>query len=153
MTVAGVSVPRVNSASATSGSAKADEAKEASTPKAGKPSIFSAKNIALGGLGAAALAAGGIIGKLRGHTGIGLAIGGAAAAVAVGAALVGSAGASQRDGWCDYYGDPDCDYPGTYDPYRPYDPGYPSYPSYPDPYDPYYPEPGYGNGGTSWGDD
>ena len=108
-----------------------------SMPKVGitKQDLTSPKNIALGGIAATSLIGGGVLGAMRGNPLKGLAIGGAVAAVALGAALVGNASDSQRDGWCDYYGDPDCDYPGTTrryppygDPYVPYDPYYDDYP-------------------------
>jgi hypothetical protein len=97
-----------------------------------------------------------VIGALRGSPLKGLAIGGAIAAVALGASLIGNASSSYRDGYCDSYYDPDCDYPGTgpsYPRYDPYDPGYrdrdydggrEDYPSGGE----YYP-----GGGTSPGDD
>lgn len=114
----------------------------------GRKDITSPKNVALGGIAATSVIGGGIVGAMKGNPLKGLAIGGAIAAVALGAALLGNNGASQRDGWCDYYGDPDCDYPGSggYVPPR-YDPYVPPYdPTYPDDY--YYP-----GGGTSYGDD
>ncbi|MCW2926812.1 MAG: hypothetical protein JWM86_780 [Thermoleophilia bacterium] len=100
-----------------------------SLPNIGAPKqrdIVSPKNIALGTIAAGGLAAGGIIGKIKGHPMIGLGIGAAIAATALGAALIGNASSSQRDGYCDYYGDADCDYPGV-DP-RPYPGGYDPYP-------------------------
>jgi hypothetical protein len=122
-------------------------------PAPKKTGFATPKNLALGGIAATGLIGGGVIGAMRGNPLKGLAIGGAVAAVALGAALLGN-GASQRDGFCDYYGDPDCDYPGTYnpDPYYPrddyprndYPRDYPRYDDYPTPY------PG---GGTSHGDD
>ncbi|MCB0877757.1 MAG: hypothetical protein KDC46_02095 [Thermoleophilia bacterium] len=131
-----------------------------SVPKVGitKQDLTSPRNLALGGIATTSLVGGGIVGALKGSPLKGLAIGGAIAAVALGAALIGNASSSQRDGWCDYYGDPDCYEPTVpgrygpprYDPTYPYDPGYdPYYPSYPDPG---YPDSGYGRG-TSPGDD
>jgi hypothetical protein len=55
------------------------------------------KNLALGGLAVTSIAAGGIIGKLRGHPLIGAGIGAAVAAVALGAALLGNASESYYD--------------------------------------------------------
>ncbi len=120
--------------------------------------LTSPKNLALGGLAAAFLVGGGVVGAMRGNPLAGLGVGAALAGVTVGAALIGNASSSRRDGYCDFYGDPDCDYPGTYqppyhEPYYPPDYDYPrndyprnDYPrnDYPDPY-PY--------GGTSPGDD
>jgi hypothetical protein len=137
-----------------------------SLPKVGSSNqdLASPKNVALGGIAATSVIGGGVIGALKGSPLKGLAIGGAVAAVALGAALVGNASSSQRDGYCDYYGDPDCDYPGVgYDPYYPRH----DYPRYDNPY--YdggyrdhdgdgaredYPDTGYyPGGGTSRGDD
>lgn len=126
-----------------------------------KQDLSSPKNVALGGIAATSLVGGGVIGALRGNPLRGLAIGGAVAAVALGAALIGNASSSYRDGYCDSWGDPDCDYPDTRphyphrDPYPGggYDPGYrdrdwdggrEDYPSGGE----YYP-----GGGTSPGDD
>lgn len=113
---------------------------EAPSKRAG---LATPQNVALGAIAATGLVGGGVIGALRGSPLKGLAVGGAVAAVALGAALLGSGSASQRDGYCDYFGDVDCAPPGTGDWY------------YPDPYypDPYYPD-SYGPGrGTSHGDD
>jgi hypothetical protein len=153
--VLGVSVPKV-------GIAKQEEApKEA--PKTG--GLLTGRNIALGGLAATFLIGGGVIGAMRGNPLVGLGVGGALAAATVGAALIGNASSSQRDGYCDYYGDPDCDYPGVgYDPY-PHDSHYPG--RYDNPHwdggyrdDDFdggredYPDTGYyPGGGTSHGDD
>lgn len=125
--------------------------------------LTSPKNLALGGLAATFLVGGGVLGALRGNPLAGLGIGAGLAAATVGAALLGNASSSQRDGYCDYYGDPDCDYPGTYTPrYEPpyHDPYYPpdyDYPRNDYPRNDYprndYPDPGYPYGGTSPGDD
>lgn len=133
---------------------------EPAPKKAGFAGLATPKNLALGGIAATGLIGGGILGAMRGSPLKGLAIGGAVAAVALGAALLGNNSASQRDGFCDYYGDVDCDYPGTYNP----DPYYPrndyprndyprnDYPGDGGYYDPSYPDP-YPGGGTSRGDD
>jgi hypothetical protein len=127
-----------------------------SMPKVGisKQESASPKQVALGGIALTSIVGGGVAGALKGSPLKGLAIGGAVAAVALGAALLGTASASQRDGWCDYYGDPDCDYPRTryphHDPYPRYDPAPRRYDPYPDPD---YPSGGYPGRGTSWGDD
>ena len=115
-----------------------------------KDDITSPKNLALGGIAATGLVGGTVIGALRGSPLKGLAIGGAIAAVALGASLIGNASASYRDGYCDSYYDPDCDYPGTGPRYYPDPDPYPGYdPSYPrDDYPNDYPR-----GGTSPGDD
>lgn len=87
-----------------------------------KQDLTSPKNVALGGIAATSVIGGGVIGAMKGSPLKGLAIGGAVAAVALGAALLGNASNSYRDGWCDSYGDPDCDYPGTggyHDPHFP----------------------------------
>jgi hypothetical protein len=55
------------------------------------------KHLALGGIAATSIAAGGIIGKIKGHPLIGVGIGAAVAAVAVGAALLGNASQSYYD--------------------------------------------------------
>ena len=115
------------------------------------------RNVALSGLAVASIAGGTLIGALRGSPLAGLGIGAAVAAIGVGAALLGSASSSQRDGWCDSYGDPDCDYPGTtpswrYDPPR-YDPPYYEPPYYEPPYNDYPDTGGYPQGPTSYGDD
>ena len=55
------------------------------------------KNLALGGIAATSIAAGGIIGKIKGHPLIGVGIGAAVAAVALGAALLGNASESYYD--------------------------------------------------------
>ncbi len=151
--VLGVSVPKV----------AAQPQPEAAAPKeAKKPSILTPKNLALGGLAATFLGGGALVGAMKGHPLIGLGVGGALAAATVGAALLGNASSSQRDGYCDYYGDPDCDYPGVG-----YDPRYPQTPGYDNPYydggyrdDDFdggredYPDTGYyPGGGTSQGDD
>ena len=122
-----------------------------SLPKFGisKDDLTSPKNLALGGIATTSLIGGGVLGAIKGSPLKGLGIGAAVAAVALGAALLGNNGASQRDGFCDYYNDPDCDYPGTHGPR--YDPPYYEPPYY-EP-DPYYPDPGYPSGGTSHGDD
>jgi hypothetical protein len=57
----------------------------------------STRNLALGGIATATIATGGIIGQLRGHPLLGAGIGAAVAAVAVGAALLGSASDSYSD--------------------------------------------------------
>jgi hypothetical protein len=121
-----------------------------SLPKLGisKQDITSPKNVALGGIAAASVIGGGVVGALRGSPLKGLAIGAGIAAAALGASLIGNASSSYRDGYCDYAYDPDCNYPNTYDP--PYIPrnDYPR--DYPDPsYPDTYPYPG---GGTSTGD-
>lgn len=118
--------------------------------------LTSPKNLALGGLAATFLVGGGVLGAMRGNPLMGLGIGAGLAAATVGAALLGNASSSQRDGYCDYYGDPDCDYPGTYEPR--YEPPYRDYPrDYDYPRNDYprndYPDPGYPQGGTSPGDD
>lgn len=96
-------------------------------PKFGiqKQDLTSPRNVALGGIAATGLIGGGVLGQIKGSPLKGLAIGGAIAAVALGAALVGNASASSRDGWCDSYGDPDCDYPGVGPSYRHHDPHFP----------------------------
>ncbi len=124
-----------------------------SMPKLGitKQDITSPKKVALGGIAATSLVGGGIIGAIKGSPLKGLAVGGVIAAAALGAALIGNASSSHRDGYCDYYGDPDCDYPGVTPSYRP-----PHVPHFPVP-DPYYPRDDYPTGdyqgGTSWGDE
>ena len=119
--------------------------------------LTSPKNLALGGLAATFLVGGGVVGAMRGNPLMGLGIGAGLAAATVGAALLGNASSSQRDGWCDSYSDPDCDYPGV-DPYYPrndyprYDYPRNDYPRNDYPYNDY-PDPGYPYGGTSPGDD
>lgn len=135
-----------------------------SMPKLGiqKQDISSPKNVALGGIAATGLLGGGIVGAMKGSPLKGLAVGSAIAAVALGAALLGNASSSYRDGYCDSWGDPDCDYPGTGP--RPHEPHYPRYdnPHYDGGYrdDDFdggredYPDTGYyPGGGTSPGDD
>lgn len=155
--VLGVSVPKA---------ALPQQREAAAAPKETKqPSILTPKNLALGGLAATFLGGGAIVGAMKGHPLVGLGIGAGLAAATVGAALLGNASSSQRDGYCDYYGDPDCDYPGVgYDPY-PHDPHYPGpydNPNYDGGYrdDDFdggredYPDTGYyPGGGTSHGDD
>jgi hypothetical protein len=68
------------------------------TPPKRDGGLLTTRNLALGGVAATSIAAGGIIGKLRGNPLAGLGIGAAIAAVAVGAALIGNASDS-------YYGD------------------------------------------------
>lgn len=86
-----------------------------SMPKFGitKQDLTTPKNLTLMGVGATGLVAGGVIGALKNNPIAGVAIGGAVAAAAIGMMLLGNASSSQRDGYCDYNGDPDCDYPGV----------------------------------------
>lgn len=94
-----------------------------------KDDLTKPKTLALGGIATVGLVGGLAVGATRGHPLIGLGVGAAVAAVATGAALIGNASVSYRDGYCTEYGDPDCDYPGVSPTYRqPYypngDPGY-----------------------------
>jgi hypothetical protein len=61
------------------------------TPRKQDSGLLSTRNLALGGIAATTTAAGGIIGKLSGHPLLGAGIGAAIGAVAIGAALLGSA--------------------------------------------------------------
>lgn len=102
------------------------------------------KTIALGGIAATSIIGGGVLGALKGHPLAGIGIGAAIAATALGAALLGNASSSTRDGFCDFSGDPDCDYP--YDPGG-YDPNVGGYPGSQGPYIPH--SPGNGPGDSS----
>lgn len=64
------------------------------TPPKRDSGLLSTRNLALGGIAATSIAAGGIIGKLQGHPLLGAGIGAAIGAVAIGAALLGSASES-----------------------------------------------------------
>ncbi|MCW2925508.1 MAG: hypothetical protein JWM98_2912 [Thermoleophilia bacterium] len=108
LTGTSTALPKTAPTGTTSTTAKADA--KATTKHS---SLFSTTNLVLGGVAATSIAAGGILGKLKGHGLIGLGIGAGVAAAAVGAALLGGASSSYRDGYCDSYGDIDCDYPGT----------------------------------------
>src|SRR5688572_8963167 len=94
--VLGITLPKT-AAAATPAPPHEPHAVEGEKPNA----IFNRKNLALGGLAAVLMGGGAAIGAARGNPLLGLGIGAGIAAVGVGAALLGNASSSQRDGYCD----------------------------------------------------